>query len=131
MVARKSGLIVNISFFAGQRTDKGVVYSTAKAADDKMAASMAHELAPHNVACVSLYPGLVKTESVMKAAQFFDLSNAETPLFVGRAVAALASDGQGAMERTGQVVIAAQLAAEYGFTDEEGGRPRPLTVDEV
>jgi dehydrogenase/reductase SDR family protein 1 len=131
MVSRKSGLIVNISFFAGQRNDKGVVYVTAKAADDRMAASMAHELAPHGVACVSLYPGLVKTESVMRAAQFFDLSNAETPLFVGRAVAALASDREGTMARTGQVVIAAQVAQDYGYTDEEGKRPRLLTIDEI
>jgi NAD(P)-dependent dehydrogenase (short-subunit alcohol dehydrogenase family) len=64
----------------------------AKAADDRLAADMAHELREHNVAAVSLYPGLVRTEGVMAAAQFFDLSNSESPQFTGRAVAALAAD---------------------------------------
>ncbi len=41
---------------------------------------------------VSLYPGLVRTETVLKNAEFFDLSNSESPQFIGRAVAALASD---------------------------------------
>ena len=36
----------------------------AKAADDRMAACMADELRKPKVAVVSLYPGLVRTESV-------------------------------------------------------------------
>jgi hypothetical protein len=44
----------------------------------------------HNVTTVSLYPGLVRTESVMKAAQYVDLSNSESPQFIGRAVAVFA-----------------------------------------
>ena len=45
---------------------------------------------PHGVAVVSLYPGMVRTEKVMEAAAWLDLSNSESPEFVGRAVAALA-----------------------------------------
>lgn len=51
------GLIVNLSYFAAQRNDMGVAYSVAKAATDKMAACMAEELRPLNIAAVSLYPG--------------------------------------------------------------------------
>jgi NAD(P)-dependent dehydrogenase (short-subunit alcohol dehydrogenase family) len=51
-----------------------------------MTADMAHELAPHGVTAVSLYPGLVRTEAVL-AAGVFDLSNSESPKFIGRAVA--------------------------------------------
>lgn len=130
MIAQQSGLIVNISFFASQRPDRGVAYGTAKAADDHMAACMAHELRQHNVAAVSLYPGLVRTESVMVNADFFDLSNSESPQFIGRAVAALATDPK-IMDKTGQVVVAAALALEYGFTDIDGKQPRPITVDEA
>lgn len=130
MIAQRSGLIVNISFFAAQRSDKGVAYGAAKAADDRMAQAMAHELRPHNVAAVSLYPGLVRTESVMKAAQFFDLSNSESPQFVGRGVAALAADPE-VMERSGSILVSAQLALDYGFTDIDGKQPRPITVDEA
>src|SRR3712207_7662163 len=46
----------------------------------------------HNVAAVSLYPGMVRTEKVMQAAAFLDLSNSESPQFIGRAVAALRSE---------------------------------------
>ena len=95
-----------------------------------MAACMAHELREHNVAVVSLYPGLVRTESVMKAAQYFDLSNSESPQFIGRAIAALAGDPD-LMQKTGQVLVAAALAIEYGFSDIDGKQPRPLTLQDV
>lgn len=130
MIAQRSGLIVNISFFAAKWVDHGVAYSAAKAADDQMARAMAYELRPHNVAAVSLYPGLVRTEAVMKAAEFFDLSNSESPQFVGRAVAALAADPD-VMQKSGQVLVAAALALEYGFTDIDGAQPRPLTSEET
>ena len=130
MIARHTGLIVNISFFAAQRDDKGVAYGVAKAASDRMAACMAHELREHNVAAVALYPGLVRTEAVLKAAEYFDLSNSESPQFIGRAVAALAADPQ-VMRKSGQALVAAALALEYGFTDVDGKQPRPLTVEEA
>jgi NAD(P)-dependent dehydrogenase (short-subunit alcohol dehydrogenase family) len=130
MIAQKSGLIVNTSFFAAQRVDRGVAYSVAKNADDHMVACMAYELREHQVAVVSLYPGLVRTESVMANAQFFDMSNSESTQFIGRAVAALAADPM-IMEKTGKVLVAAQLALDYGFTDVDGKQPRPITIDEA
>jgi dehydrogenase/reductase SDR family protein 1 len=92
MVAAKSGLIVNISFWAARKYVGNVAYGVSKAATDKMTADMASELRAHGVAAVSLYPGLVRTEKVMEAAAYLDLSNSESPQFVGRAVAALAAD---------------------------------------
>jgi NAD(P)-dependent dehydrogenase (short-subunit alcohol dehydrogenase family) len=130
MIATRSGLIVNISFFAAQKDNAGVIYGMAKAADDRMAATMAYELREHNVAAVSLYPGLVRTESVLKAAEYFDLSNSESPQFVGRAVAALANDPN-IMQKSGQVLVAAALALEYGFKDIDGKQPRPLTLQDI
>jgi NAD(P)-dependent dehydrogenase (short-subunit alcohol dehydrogenase family) len=102
----------------------------AKAATDKLTADMAHELKAHNVAAVSLYPGLVRTEKVMEAAQWLDLSNSESPNFIGRAVVALADD-DAIMNKSGKVVIAASLAQEYGFSDVDGKRPRPLMLEDV
>lgn len=130
MILQHSGLIVNISYFAAQRDDKGVAYGAAKAADDQMARCMAHELRDHNVAAVALYPGLVRTEAVMVASQYFDMSNSESPQFIGRAVAALAADLD-VMQKSGQVLVAAALALEYGFTDIDGKQPRPLTYQEA
>jgi NAD(P)-dependent dehydrogenase (short-subunit alcohol dehydrogenase family) len=130
MIGQRSGLIVNISVWAAQKYLSNTAYGVSKAATDKMTADMAHELREYNVAAVSLYPGLVRTEKVMEAAAFLDLSNSESPQFTGRAVAALAADPN-IMEKTGKVVIAAALAAEYGFTDIDGKTPRPLTLNDV
>jgi NAD(P)-dependent dehydrogenase (short-subunit alcohol dehydrogenase family) len=129
MISQGSGLIVNVSFFAAQRDDRGVIYGVAKNADDRMAACMAHELRAHNVAAVSLYPGLVRTESVLAAAAYFDMTNSESPQFIGRAVAALAADPH-IMDKSGQVLVAAQVALDYGYTDIDGKQPRPVAVAE-
>jgi NAD(P)-dependent dehydrogenase (short-subunit alcohol dehydrogenase family) len=86
-----------------------------------------HANAPFRTRPLSLWAGLVRTESVLAAANsgFFDLSNSESPQFIGRAVAALAADPH-VLERTGRAVVAAELAEEYGFTDVDGTRPRSL-----
>jgi NAD(P)-dependent dehydrogenase (short-subunit alcohol dehydrogenase family) len=121
---RPGALVVTVSFFPGSYVsgDDQVAYSVAKAADDRMIAVMAAQLASRDVTAVALYPGLVRTEGVMRAADFFDLSNSESPQFVGRAVAALAADPQVA-RHTGRCLVAAELAEEYGFTDVDGARP--------
>jgi dehydrogenase/reductase SDR family protein 1 len=118
MVARQQGLVVNISSFAAQRP-------TADVAIDRIAANLAVALREHGVAAVSLYPGLVRTEGVLKHAQHFDLSNSESPQFVGRVVAALACDPE-LMQKTGQWLVAAELAQEYGVTDIDGQQPASL-----
>jgi hypothetical protein len=46
----------------------------------------------------------------------------ESPLFVGRAVAALAADPK-VLERTGTLLSSWELARDYGFTDYDGRRP--------
>jgi NAD(P)-dependent dehydrogenase (short-subunit alcohol dehydrogenase family) len=125
MVAEGSGLIVNISSFAGSGGEPNVAIGVAKGATDRLTASTALQLREHGVAVVSVYPGLVRTEGVLKWAEHMDLSNSESPRFVGRAVAALAADPN-VLERTGQVLVAAELAQEYGFTDIDGARPRSL-----
>jgi dehydrogenase/reductase SDR family member 1 len=130
MIAQGSGLIVNISFWAAQKHLGNAIYGVAKAATDKLAADFAHELRPHHVAAVSLYPGLVRTEGVMENAHFFDMSNSESPQYVGRAVAALASDAR-LMEKSGQVLLTAALGQEYGFADIDGKVIRPITLAEV
>lgn len=128
MVPQQHGLIVSISYWAAQKYQNNVMYGAAKAADDTLVRDMAHELREYNVAAVSLYPGLVRTEGVMKNAQYFDLSNSESPQFIGRAVAALANDPN-IMQKSGRVMVAAALALEYGFSDVDGKQPVPLTLE--
>ena len=94
------------------------IYGIAKAATDKMSSDMAHELRPSGVTVVSLYPGLVRTESVMEAARggWLDISNSESPEFIGRVIAALWGDPQ-LMGRSWRVVVAAELAQELNVRD--------------
>jgi dehydrogenase/reductase SDR family protein 1 len=126
MVAQGSGLIVNISSGGGGEYLFSVAYGTGKAAVDRMAKDMAVELRPHGVAAVSLWPGVVKTEFLLAAVAAgeasFDLEQAETPRFTGRAVAALARDPD-LMEKSGQVLRVLDLAREYRFRDVDGNLP--------
>jgi dehydrogenase/reductase SDR family protein 1 len=130
MVPARRGLIVNISFWAAQKYIGNLAYGVSKAATDKMTADMATELRPHGVTALSLYPGLVRTEKVMEAAAWLDLSNSESPEFIGLAVAALAMD-RDVLRNSGQVLVAASVAVEYGFTDIDGKLPQALTIDNV
>jgi len=130
MVPRKRGLIVNISHWAAQKRIGNTIYGIAKAATDKMTADMARELDAHGVTVVSLYPGMVRTEAVLAAAEWLDLSNSESPEFIGRVVAALANDPR-LQSRSGSVLVAAAVAAELGVTDTDGRQPIPLTLATV
>jgi hypothetical protein len=51
-----------------------------------------------------------------------DFIESETPLYVGRAVAALAADPK-VFKKTGRVFAAWDLGPEYGFTDVDGRQP--------
>ena len=132
MLPQKRGLIVNVSHWAAQKRIGNAIYGISKAATDKMTADMACELAPHGIAVVSLYPGLVRTELVMAAAanRWFDLSNSESPEFIGRVIASLSRDPR-LMERSGKVSVSAALAQEYGVSDVDGKHPAPLTLENV
>lgn len=66
----------------------------------------------------------------MQSAAFFDLSNSESPQFIGRVIAALATDPR-IMEKSGKVLVAAAVAQEYGVSDIDGKQPRPATLEEA
>jgi NAD(P)-dependent dehydrogenase (short-subunit alcohol dehydrogenase family) len=123
MIERGRGLVVTISFFPV--ADAPVGFRVAKVADDRLAADMAEQLRPHGVTSVSLYPGVVRTEAIMRVAKRLDLSGSESPRFTGRAVVALATD-PGVIARSGEVLITAELAEVYGFDDVDGSRPASL-----
>ncbi len=123
MITAGKGLILTLSSFAGQVFVPPAPYGVAHAAIDRLAAVMAVDLEDFGVASVALYPGLVLTESVLANIQYFEHeTNRETPLFVGRAVAALAAD-PAVLRLTGLPLVAAEVAAAYGLTDENGHLP--------
>jgi NAD(P)-dependent dehydrogenase (short-subunit alcohol dehydrogenase family) len=93
---------------------------------------MAEELAPEGVAVVSIWPSMVRTEhiearhadGISPAIELPDLEAMETPRYSGRAVVALAADAD-RMRYTAGSPWVAELAADYGFTDEHG-RSHPI-----
>ena len=132
MVEQQSGLIVNISAFGGGKYRHDVVYGVGKAGTDRLAIDMAVELRPYNVASVSLWLGMVATEMTLKVFENpsegfaeFKLENGESPEFPGLIIDALADD-PGLMQRTGKVLISAELGLEYGLEDIDGHQPESL-----
>jgi NAD(P)-dependent dehydrogenase (short-subunit alcohol dehydrogenase family) len=133
LFAAGGGLIVNVSSSAAAAYQQNTVYGVGKAAVDKMTADLALELRPHGVAVVSVWPGLVRTELLARAAEDgtapeipgagpFDIGAAESPRFVGRGVTALAAD-PAVLTYSGGVETTPDLAARYGFTDVDGTLP--------
>jgi dehydrogenase/reductase SDR family member 1 len=135
MVPRRSGLIVNISSHGAEDYILSTTYGAGKAAIDKLTRDMALELAEHAVAVVSLWPGLVKTERVMRQiaespdgraeVAGLDLSIGESPRFSGFAITALATD-EDLLARSGGSYMASALARQYGFTDIDGALPKQV-----
>ena len=128
MVDAGAGLIVNVSSSGAEEYAWQVAYGVGKCALDRITADTAHELAPHGVSVVSVWPGFVRTERIDLGVaagllpESLDLSTSESPRFVGRAVVALATDPDVA-RWTGRAVPARDLADDYGFTDVDGRLP--------
>jgi dehydrogenase/reductase SDR family protein 1 len=125
MIARGRGLIVNVSSFGAKIHAVSVAYGVGKAGVDRMSRDMGRELRAHGVAVVSIWPGIVKTERHLAEQLGLDPSQGESAQFSGRAVAALAADPD-VLEKTGQALVVAELAREYGFTDVDGRQPPSL-----
>ena len=125
MVAAKRGLIVLVSFGTEGSYLGDIHYDLAKAATNRLAFAFGAELEPHGVCALSLSPGFVCTERVRDLGQT-DLAT-ETPLYAGRAVAALAAD-EWMLTQSGRTLHVADLARAYGFTDADGTQPGRFRV---
>lgn len=128
LIARGGGLVVNTSSFGGGCYMHGPAYGAAKAGVDKMAHDMAEDFREFDVAAVSLWMGMLRTE---RTAPMLDAAAdrygplaavAESAQYPGRVIAALAASPR-RMEYSGQVLIAAELGAELGVTDIDGSAP--------
>ncbi|XP_038070036.1 dehydrogenase/reductase SDR family member 1-like isoform X2 [Patiria miniata] len=133
MAPVKQGLIVNISSAGGIGYLFNVAYGVGKAGCDRMAADCAIELRKHNVACISLWPGAVKTEMFQEfsASDKFKsmatglqvaFENGESVEYAGKAIVHLLQD-KNIMKKSGRVLLTAELAGEYGFQDIDGTSP--------
>lgn len=126
MVAARSGLLALVSFGTEDAYLGDLFYDASKAATNRLAFAFAQELRPHGVTALGLSPGSVATERAREIGRGGEGS--ETPLYAGRALAALAADPAVAAW-TGRVLHAGDLARHYGFTDADGSQPGRLHVE--
>ena len=86
MAAQRSGLIIHIPFWAGQQHGQQHTDETARAnlkvATEWATTDMAQALREYEVAVVSLYPGVLSTESVLQSADLFGLNELIRRLFL-------------------------------------------------
>ncbi len=128
------GLIVEVTESDVLGSGGNPIAQVVKLALKGLAVAMAAELRAHGVTAVSLTPGFLRSERML---EHFGVTEAnwrdgikkdsnfavsETPLYVGRAVAALASDAD-VIRKTGQLLSSWELAREYRFTDIDRRRP--------
>jgi NAD(P)-dependent dehydrogenase (short-subunit alcohol dehydrogenase family) len=134
MVQGGGGLIIEVTDGINERYRGSLFYDLAKASVIRLALAQAEELRPFNVAAIALSPGFLRSEAML---DHFGVTEAtwrdaiqkdenfavsETPHFIGRAVAALASDPE-IMSKSGKALATWNLAKEYGFTDVDGTQP--------
>jgi NAD(P)-dependent dehydrogenase (short-subunit alcohol dehydrogenase family) len=134
MMPRKRGLIVEITENDMLGGGGNPMAQVVKVAQKVLPLYWAAELTPHRIAVVAITPGFLRSESMLqglgvteenwrdagkKDSNFLE---SESPLFVGRAVAALAADRK-PMDRTGMLYSSWELARTYKFTDYDGRRP--------
>jgi NAD(P)-dependent dehydrogenase (short-subunit alcohol dehydrogenase family) len=134
MMARRRGLIVEVSENDVLSAGGNPLAQAVKAGLKLLALTMAGELRNHGVAAVSITPGFLRSEAMLEHFKVTEATwrdgaktdsnflQSESPWFVGRAVAALAADPH-VLKRTGRLFSSWQLAREYGFTDADGRRP--------
>ncbi|NOQ83794.1 MAG: SDR family NAD(P)-dependent oxidoreductase [Myxococcales bacterium] len=132
LVRTGGGLVVSTSSYGARCYMHGPAYGAGKAGIDKMAMDMAVDLRDHDVAAMSLWLGFVRTErneplfqhpDAMKGPYGKFLANAESPEFIGRVIEALHRDPK-RMERSGHVLIVAELAEELGIREADGRQPK-------
>jgi len=139
LIRRPGGLVLEMTdgtseSNASYRADAGFFYDLVKTSVQRMALAQSVELAPHGCTAVALTPGWLRSEAMLQAfgvtednwrdatagQPHFVIS--ESPVFVGRAAAALATDPEVA-RWNGQSVSSGQLAKVYEFDDADGSRP--------
>ncbi len=134
MICNRRGLIVEVTENDVLSAGGNPVTQTVKLALKGLALNMAAELRPHCVTAVSITPGFLRSETMLErfgvteetwrdgGKKDKNFLESESPLFVGRAVVALAGDPS-ILERSGQLFSSWELGREYRFTDVDGRRP--------
>ena len=135
MVRQNSGLIVMTSASGAAHYSMGPAYGAHKAGVDKLAYDMAVDFrnAEAQVAAISIWMGALATDRLLAMIEAdpaklgYLRDQIETPEFTGHVIWALFCDAA-LQSRSGQTLIGAELARQYGIAD-AGGRQPPSYRD--
>jgi NAD(P)-dependent dehydrogenase (short-subunit alcohol dehydrogenase family) len=134
LMLERRGLVVEVTDGAFHGYRGQLFYDLCKTSVIRLAYAMSVELAEHPVTAVALTPGFLRSEAVLDhfgvtEANWRDaiakdphFAQSETPLLVGRVIAALAADPD-AGAYAGRALTCWDLARHYGVTDADGSRP--------
>jgi NAD(P)-dependent dehydrogenase (short-subunit alcohol dehydrogenase family) len=134
MIRKRRGLIVEVTEGDMPLGGGNVLQDLVKSSLKGFAVRMAEELRKHRVTAIAITPGFLRSESMLQRFGVTEQNwrdggkkdknflESESPLFIGRAVAALAQDRK-VLDRSGDLTSSWELAREYGFTDADGRRP--------
>jgi NAD(P)-dependent dehydrogenase (short-subunit alcohol dehydrogenase family) len=134
MLTKKQGLIIEITDGIDYSYRGNLYYSLAKISNIHLAEAMAADLQPYGITAVSVTPGFLRSEEMLDhfgvteanwqdaAAKEPHFIASETPTFIGRAIAALASDPY-VNAKSGKALSSWGLSTEYDITDADGSRP--------
>lgn len=138
LIQNPGGLVVEITDGTAEYNEThyrlSLFYDLAKTSVIRMAWALAQELQPHHCTAVALTPGWMRSELMLEhfgvteatwqdgTAKDPHFAISETPHYVGRAVAQLASDPDVA-RWNGRSLSSGQLAKVYNFTDLDGSQP--------
>jgi len=126
MLPAKRGLVIFTVFTMGRKYLGNVFYDVAKNGACRAAEVLAGELEEHEITVLALSPGWVLVERMTDLTQQ-QRAQTESSEYIGRAIAALASD-PGVIRRTGRTLAVGDLAREYGFTDIDGRQPTAYPI---
>ncbi|GAB3913173.1 SDR family NAD(P)-dependent oxidoreductase [Kibdelosporangium lantanae] len=135
LVRQGFGLVVEVTD-GDDETYHGTAlpYYLVKSGLRRMAQALAAQLKPHGVTALAVTPGFLRSEAMLEGmgvteetwrdavAQDPHFVMAESPHYVGRAIAALVQDPDVA-RWSGRSLASWTLMREYGFTDLDGTRP--------
>jgi NAD(P)-dependent dehydrogenase (short-subunit alcohol dehydrogenase family) len=125
---RNGGLVVEITDGDGYYYRGSFLYDLVKTAVIRMAFGLSQELRDRQVTALAVTPGFLRSEWMLShfgvteanwrdaAAKVPEFIASETPLFVGRCIAALAADPK-LGTRNGRVYASWDLAEDYGVDD--------------
>jgi NAD(P)-dependent dehydrogenase (short-subunit alcohol dehydrogenase family) len=134
MIGKRRGLIVEVTEGDMPLGGGNVLHDLVKSSLKGFAVRMAEELRKHRVAAIAITPGFLRSESMLQRFGVTEQNwrdggkkdknflESESPLFIGRAVGALAQDRK-VLDRSGDLTSSWELAREYGLTDADGRRP--------